>query len=178
MTNQERALWIAIKALRRRLTLAAGGVTPAAHAASHSEGGDDEIDILDLGGYPNGSPAVLFLREDATWAEVPGADLTPVEHGNSGASLTLNWNDSSRHWFTLTDDVALTLSNPVDGGAYVVLIDTGAGGFTPTWPSGVRWPDDTPPDTTTASVSWLVTLLYRDDLARYIGSFNGPYDLS
>ena len=169
-----------IALLKKRTTFGGGGVPTGAHATTHEDGGTDALDVTTLDGFPNGSPAVLFLREDATWAE-PGdtasdQPITPIDHGNSGATLTLNWNQSRRHLFTLTDDTALTLSNPVDGGAYVVVVDTGAGGFTPTWPS-VIWPDDTAPDTTVVGISILITLLYLDGLAMYLGSFNSPYDV-
>jgi hypothetical protein len=46
--------------------------TPTAHAASHADGGSDPIDVTDLDGFPNASPAAAFLREDGSWAVPPG----------------------------------------------------------------------------------------------------------
>jgi len=167
-----------IARLKKRTTFGGGGVPTGIHSTTHEDSGADPVDVTTLAGFPNGSPATLFLREDATWAE-PIANsnqpITPVSHGNSGATLTLDWDAGTRHLFTLDDDVVLTLSNPIDGAAYVVVIDTGAGGFAPTWPGTVLFPDDTPPDTSAAGISVLVTLLWVNDLTAYIGSFNSPY---
>ncbi len=84
MTTQEKALWRAIKQLERRLTSAAGGVPPSVHSPNHSSGSTDPIDILSLDGYPNGSPAQLFLREDGSWALPAG---TGGGYGTVGAWL-------------------------------------------------------------------------------------------
>jgi hypothetical protein len=46
--------------------------TPTAHAASHSAGSSDPITVTNLAGFPNASPAATFLREDGTWASPPG----------------------------------------------------------------------------------------------------------
>lgn len=43
----------------------------AAHAESHEEGGSDELDVKNLGGYPGGS--TTFLRADGTFATPAGA---------------------------------------------------------------------------------------------------------
>lgn len=83
MTNQERALWVAVKNIRRRLTVGGGGVPPAAHATTHSSGGTDPIDVTDLDGFPG--DASLVLLGDGTfgpalsggggqWIHVPVGD--------------------------------------------------------------------------------------------------------
>lgn len=175
-TIPDRIAWLEaeIADLKRRATLAVG-MPPSVHSPNHEDGGSDPLDITTLGGFPD-DPDLVLLGDGTFGAPPAGAgEPAPVYHGSSGASLTLDWTDSRKHFLELTDDVALTLSNPTDGGAYVVVIDTGAGGFTPTWPGSVRWPDDTPPDVTAVDVAFLVTLLYRDDLGVYLGSFNGPY---
>ena len=56
------ALWKAVKQLQERLTSAAGGVPPAIHGSDHYEGGDDELDILQLGGYPDPEDVTRVLR--------------------------------------------------------------------------------------------------------------------
>lgn len=105
-------------------------------------------------------------------------DIPLTNDGNSSTALTVNWGSKKRgeHRFTLTGNVTLTLSNPVDGGAYVLLIYTGAGSFTVTWPATVKWPAGTAPTiTTTASRLDLVTLIYDSTAAVYYGSFNQNY---
>lgn len=61
-----------ILAIKKRLSPAAlsGTVTPAPHAATHEEGGSDEVDITLLGGFPGGTTD--FLREDGTFATPSG----------------------------------------------------------------------------------------------------------
>jgi hypothetical protein len=97
--------------------------------------------------------------------------------GNSGTSKTLNWNDSNEQLLTLTGNVTLTLSNPGDGGRYVlVLLQDGTGGRTVTWPAAVKWPaGSTPTITATASRYDLVTLLYLSGAGIYLASINQDY---
>lgn len=135
----------------------------------------------------NADPANPVVRISVDGTSITGAGtqasklaqyVTPVADGNSGASKTIDWGSSpvATHTLTLTGNVTLTLSNPVTGGKYIMVISTGAGSFTPVWPDAANFPDDTPPDLTTASEKWLVTLLYDGTI--YLCSFNGPYSLS
>lgn len=110
-----------------------------------------------------------------TGTDVDAVDPPPFDDGNSGTALTINWATSRVHLFTLTNNCTLTLTNFSEGGKYGVVIDTGAGAFTTTWPGTVLWPSGTAPDTTPASKKVLITLLYLKKYASYIGSFNGPY---
>lgn len=97
-----------------------------------------------------------------------------VADGNSGTAQTIDWSAGNEHSSTLTGNVTYTFSNPVTGGRYVLLINTGAGSFTATWPAAVKWPGGTAPTiTTTASKVDLVTFIY--DGTNYYGSFNQNY---
>lgn len=77
---------------------AGGGGTPDAHAASHEDGGSDELDVTSLGGFPGGSTD--FLREDGIWAAPPGG-------GGGGGDeyhfLAANRSISSTTFADLTD---------------------------------------------------------------------------
>jgi hypothetical protein len=97
--------------------------------------------------------------------------------GNSGAALTLNWNNGNEQLVTLTGNVTFTLSNPKDGGRYViVLLQDGTGGRTVTWPAAVKWPaGSTPTITATASRYDLVTLIYLSGAGIYLASINQNY---
>ena len=55
--------------LQRRTSKAGGGTPPSGHAANHTSGGSDPLDITTLAGFPGGSTD--FLREDGTFA-APG----------------------------------------------------------------------------------------------------------
>ena len=106
------------------------------------------------------------------------AGAAMADDGNSGTTKTIDWASLpvGRHELTLTGNVTLTLNNPVDGGVYALVIKTGAGGFTVTWPASVKWPGGTAPTiTTTASKVDLVTLIWDNAAGKYYGSFNQNY---
>jgi hypothetical protein len=68
-----------IRTLRLRVTSEAGGGVPAApHATEHYDGGDDEVDVTQLGGFPGGSPI--------TYLDSNGAFTTPEGDGGGGGS--------------------------------------------------------------------------------------------
>lgn len=116
--------------------------------------------------------------DSAAVAKFTGQYFSPlVAAGASTAgALTLNWNSGNEQGFTLTESVTLTLTNPVDGGRYVILIATGAGSFTVTWPAAVLWPSGTAPTiTTTASKVDLITLVFSNTTSKYYGAFNQNY---
>jgi hypothetical protein len=95
--------------------------------------------------------------------------------GNSGAAKTIDWNDGNEQLCTLTGNVTFTLSNPGDGGRYVlVLLQDGTGGRTVTWPAAVKWPAGAAP-TITASRYDLVTLIYLSGAGIYLASINQNY---
>lgn len=64
-----RALRVEIQGLKRRLTIADGGVPPAVHAENHATGGDDELTAADIGAaseaYVDDSIAAHAADEDA-----------------------------------------------------------------------------------------------------------------
>jgi Repeat of unknown function (DUF5907) len=71
--------------------------------------------------------------------------------GNSSTSLTLDWDNGNQQIVTLTGNVTFTLSNPQVGGAYRLIIVQGSGPYTITWPSSVKWENDTAPTITTTN---------------------------
>lgn len=96
-----------------------------------------------------------------------------VEEGNSGTAKTLDFDDGNEHRLVLTGSVTLTLSNPRSGGRYVLLLYTGAGGFTVTWPANVVWSGGAAPViTVTAAKTDLVTLMYVAATDTYYAAFS------
>ncbi len=99
-----------------------------------------------------------------------------TDEGNSGTTKTIDLSTSKTHKLTLTGNVTLTLTNPADGGEYYVEIYTGAGSYTVTWPSGVKWSaGSTPTITATAAKVDVVHLLYNLGSTDYFGSIVQNY---
>ena len=100
-----------------------------------------------------------------------------VEDGNSGATKTIDWNAGNEHTLTLTAACTLTLSNPVDGGRYVLLlIQDGTGSRVPTFPASVLWAGGTVPTwSTLAGKVDLVTMMWRATSSKYFAAANVGY---
>lgn len=104
---------------------------------------------------------------------VSGGQLSSVRNnaGNSGTSLTVDFNDANVQTITLTGNVTLTLNNPIDGGAYtLILAQDGTGSRTVTWPASVKWSGGTAPTLSTAASSIDVITLLWDGTNYYAAS--------
>jgi len=96
--------------------------------------------------------------------------------GNSGVAKVIDWSIGRKHRLVLTGNVTLTLSNPVDGLEYFLLLDTGAGGFTVTWPASVLWPGGVTPVITAGAGKFdLVRLVYSISAGAYFASIEQNY---
>jgi hypothetical protein len=113
-------------------------------------------------------------------AKFVGQYFSPlVAAGSTGTTKTLDWNNGNEQYATMTGSCTFTFSNPVPGGRYVVLLNTGAGSFTATWPSTVRWPGGSAPTLTTASGKLdLFTFVWNDTLSLYFGNYSQNYSAS
>lgn len=81
--------------------------------------------------------------------------------GNITGATTIDFDARGNYLSaTLTGNVTFTFSNMRVGTTYVLLLSqNGTGGYTITWPSGLRWPGGTTPTfNTTASRASLVTI--------------------
>jgi hypothetical protein len=107
-----------------------------------------------------GATSASFWRGDGTWGAVPGS--AEFDAGTSGASKTIDWNNGVQQLCTLTASCTFTLTNPVAGRAYrLILIENGTGGWTPTFPSTVKWENNVAPTwVTTANNVIFVSLVY------------------
>lgn len=100
---------------------------------------------------------------------------TITDKGNSGTSLTIDWNDGNVQFVDLTGDVGtLTLNNPISGFGYtLVLKQDGTGGHTVTWPGTIKWPAGAAPTLSTAGNSIdVVTLVYNGLDSEYYAAAN------
>jgi hypothetical protein len=98
----------------------------------------------------------------------PGTTQTPT-----GTTATIDLSTSRNHGLALllaTGTVTLTLSNPLDGVEYLLVVSQGG---TPrdTWPAAVKWPGGVPPVLTDANATALIRLFY------YGGSYYGTWEI-
>jgi len=91
--------------------------------------------------------------------------------GNSGAAKTIDWDNGNAQYLTLTGAAVLTLNNPISGFHYALYINTGAGGFTPTFPGSLVWFDAVPTPPTTAGKLYAVVMVYLGPAASYAANF-------
>jgi len=85
--------------------------------------------------------------------------------GATAGTVTIDWNNSNTQKVTMTGNItSLTLSNPIQGGVYSLIIEQGnASTNAITWPAGaIKWPGGTPPSLTTGATgnTDIVSLIY------------------
>ena len=97
-----------------------------------------------------------------TVATFHGQTVSPLvsTHAGSAAAPIIDWAEGNQQLLALTASATLTLEHPVDGGRYDLLIKTGAGSWTVSWPANVSWVVDTLVLTTDPAMVCWVTLLY------------------
>ena len=94
---------------------------------------------------------------------------------SSGAAVTVNCETGNSFSHTLTESITFTFSNPpASGTAYSfsieIIQDSGASGYTVTWPTSVDWPSATAPTlTATASAKDVFVFTTRDGGTNWYG---------
>lgn len=88
-----------------------------------------------------------------------------LDHGNAGATETIDQSAALAHWITLNANCVLTFTgavatvdgDPVECSFRLYVEQDGTGGWATTWPGSVVWPDGVAPtlDTTAGSVEVL-----------------------
>ena len=99
--------------------------------------------------------------------------------GISGTAKTVTWGQGSVQSLTLSGDVTITFAEDampterkatVAAGPYMLLMLTGSGGHTVTWPTTVRWAGGTPPTATAAANRLdMARLLYLPSAGLWFG---------
>lgn len=81
--------------------------------------------------------------------------------GNSGTSQTLSLTNGTVQTVTMTGNCTFTMPTATAGKSFILIISTGAGGFTGTFTS-VKWPSNTAPTLTTTASRWDILTFVAD----------------
>jgi hypothetical protein len=107
----------------------------------------------------NGASLEARTADDANYTNFTAQSFTPnaqfkpaiASTGSVSGSLTINGDSGQVRYFTLTGNVtSITLANQAGGPYFLCFIQGGAGSFTVTWPSTIKWAGGSAPTLTTA----------------------------
>lgn len=150
------------------LTVASGGVTVTGNSTiTGTLGGLTGLTVASGGLTVTAGGATIT---DGNLALNSGqANLTRFDAGDSGTSLTINFNDGNVQRVRLTGNCTFTFTNPVVGASYVLeVLQDGTGSRLATWPATVKWDRNTAPVlTTTINQKDVVVFLWNG--TNYIG---------
>ena len=92
-----------------------------------------------------------------------------VAIGNSGTAQTLLLTNGTVQTVTMTGNCTFTMPTATAGKSFILIVSTGAGGFTGTFTSG-KWPSNTAPTLTTTATRWDILTFFADGTNWY-GTF-------
>jgi hypothetical protein len=125
--------------------------------------------------YPSGV-ATFWYDNGVAWVEVTGVTFplqngqpTLYDAGNSGSSITINWDNGPVQKVTLTGNATFTFSNPQSGSSYTLILVQDATGTRSVTLSGFDFGDNIPTFNTTATKKNVVSALY--DGTEYLAAF-------
>lgn len=84
-----------------------------------------------------------------------------VAIGNSGTSKTIDLTNGTVQTVTMTGNCTFTMPTATGGRSFILIVSTGAGGFTGTFTS-VKWPNNTAPTLTTTASRWDILTFVAD----------------
>jgi len=96
-----------------------------------------------------------------------------VAIGNSGTAQTLLLTNGTVQTVTMTGNCTFTMPTATAGKSFILIVSTGAGGFTGTFTS-VKWPSNTAPTLTTTATRWDILTFFADGTNWY-GTFAQPF---
>jgi hypothetical protein len=91
---------------------------------------------------------------------------------NSTTAITLNLTNGTVQVITLTGNCTVTMPTATAGKSFTLLLKTGTGGFTITWPATTKWPNNTAP-TLTSTATKLDKFVFTSDGTNWYGSNAG-----
>lgn len=119
-------------------TLVAGDIPALSYVTSVAQTVPQHLSVS---GSPITSSGTLALTAKAVY-----------DAGNSSTAITLDFNNGAFQKVTLTGNCTFTLSNPVSGEHYTLLVyQDGTGGRTLAWPGTMKWENGITPTMTVAA---------------------------
>lgn len=115
----------------------------------------------------------------STGVAAPGLTLSGqytegvVGIGNSSTAQTLSLTNGTAQTVTMTGNCTFTMPTAVAGQSFILIINTGAGGFTGTFTS-VKWPSGVAPTLTVAASRWDI-LTFISDGTNWYGNYAQAY---
>ena len=97
-------------------------------------------------------------------------------HTPPGTTQTINWATGNTHYIDLgsaTGTVVLTLTNPAQGGNYLIKAHNNVSGVNIDWPLSVFWPAGSPPTISADAVSQDVIVLHFDGVNYFARIYQG-----
>jgi hypothetical protein len=96
-----------------------------------------------------------------------------VAIGNSGTATTISLANGTLQTVTMTGNCTFTMPTNVAGKSFVLIVSSGAGGFTGTFTS-VKWPNNAAPTLTTTATRWDILTFVSNGTSWY-GNFAQAY---
>lgn len=96
-----------------------------------------------------------------------------VAIGNSSTAQTLSLTNGTVQTVTMTGNCTFTMPTATAGKSFILIVSTGAGGFTGTFTS-VKWPSNTAPTLTTTASRWDI-LTFVADGTNWYGAYQQAY---
>jgi hypothetical protein len=146
-------------------TATAGGVAYGnGSTAAYSAAGSTNQFLLSNGSSAPSWSNTLVNPTITNYVETPFS-------ANSSTAITLALTNGTVQIITLTGTCTVTMPTAVSGKSFMLLLKTGAGGYTVTW-SSVQWPSGTAP-TLTSAASKMDKFVFTSDGTYWYGSVAG-----
>ena len=122
------------------------------------------------------SPTLLRVQGRLRLDEVVYYD-SAYANGDSGSSITIDWNNGNRQDVRLTDDCTFTFTNPPGSANLMLRVrQDGVGSRLATWPAQVLWPGGTAPTLSTGGNDIDIISFWFYSATVYYGIFSGDFD--
>ena len=153
------------------LTIADGAslVTSGAYSLTLTSTAATNVTLPTTGTLATLAGSEAFTNKTLTNPTVTNYVESVVAIGNSSTSQTLALTNGTVQTVTMTGNCTFTMPTATAGKSFVLIVSSGAGGFTGTFTS-VKWPNNGAPTLTTTASRWDILTFFADGTNWY-GTF-------